>query len=539
MKVWKLRTIGILTLLSATWYLGWLLTVLNYHNFYISIPFAIGCILLGINILCSVINNWKLVNPIEIYAGMGRETNVAIIIPTLGEPIEMIARTVQSVLDQNWPKEKIVIIISDDSHRVDLKKKVEKLQLDTQASIIYNEPPLKNSILRKGEGKAGNLNSALDFVRQKYPRIKFIETRDADDLVGDKNFLRYCVGILTNDASVDFVQTIKEGIVSEGDPFGNQEPIFYRRTMLSKYAVNAAYPCGSGLVWSKEALEKIEGFSHWNLVEDLHTGYKIFQKGGKGVYLPIVGALGQISPEDIPNFYKQRGTWAVDSLRIFFWQNPLFAKGLSLEQKIQFLEVGTFYLLGPVMLVFIATILISLLFNIYPTTVDQMSYALHFWPYFALMELFLVVKGEGLTFESLWRSRQTWMGLAPVFTKAAILALIYGPNKKPSYKVTRKIHLHKWYWKQTLPQTLILIALTLSIFIQVMSKHNLTKIDFGSIFWACFFGVALLQTIQNGWFGLSLKKRFLTNLSNVANIEINSKISYSLFSNGRANKFSN
>jgi hypothetical protein len=47
----------------------------------------------------------------------------------------------------------------------------------------------------------------------------------------------------------------------------------------------------------------------------------------------IVGAVAQHAPEDVPNFYKQRGTWAIDTVRLILWRR---LKGLSLRQKAQF-----------------------------------------------------------------------------------------------------------------------------------------------------------------------------------------------------------
>ena len=89
--------------------------------------------------------------------------------------------------------------------------------------------------------------------------------------------------------------------------------MFYRGQMLARNAHNAAFPCGSGLVWHRDALLDIGGFPAWNLVEDLQSGVEALRRGWRSLYLPIVGAVGQIAPEDLPNFYKQRGTWAIDT----------------------------------------------------------------------------------------------------------------------------------------------------------------------------------------------------------------------------------
>ncbi len=506
MKVWKLRTSSVVIFLISIWYLEWLVKSINIQAWYISLPFFLASILLALNTLVSIVNHWRFKDPQIKLVKKGEEPLIGVLIPTYNEPIDMVIKTAKSVFDQNWPKNKIVLVISDDGHNNALRLAVQKLQSYYKALIFYHEPPLKNSPLRKGESKSGNLNSALEFLNTKFPEIEFIETRDADDLVGDKDFLRHCLGQLLADSEASFVQTIKECIVSEGDPFGNQEAVFYRRTMLAKYVCNAAFPCGSGLIWRKSHLERIDGFPAWNLVEDLQSGFEIYQKGGKGIHLPIVGAIGQIAPEDIPNFFKQRGTWALDSMRLFFWKNPFLTKGLTFMQKLQFLELELFYLLGFCTMTFAFTMFFILLFNIYPVNTSVASYTLHVWPYLVAMELFLVFRGDGLSYKSLWRSRQMWLGLAPIYIKASILALLYGPNKKPSYKVTRKTHQYGWYWRETLIQSVSVFGLSFALVYYITHLSNLSKIDLNSIFWACFFIIGLSKVVKNSWFGFSLRK---------------------------------
>ncbi len=54
------------------------------------------------------------------------------------------------------------------------------------------------------------------------------------------------------------------------------------------------------------------------------------------MYLPIVGAVGQHAPEDLPNVYKQRGTWALDTVRLMLWGD---LRGLTLRQRAHFAEM--------------------------------------------------------------------------------------------------------------------------------------------------------------------------------------------------------
>ena len=179
-----------------------------------------------------------------------------------------------------------------------------------KASLRYHRPPRPGDPRRHGEAKAGNLNSALALLP---PEIEFVETRDADDLVGDRHFLRETVGQLLAAENVAFVQTCKAGQVAPHDPFDNHQPHFFQCAMLSRYAANAVFPCGSGMVWRRKALHEIGDFPTWNLVEDLQSGLEALRRGWEGCYLPILGAYAQHSPEDLPNFVKQRGTWALDT----------------------------------------------------------------------------------------------------------------------------------------------------------------------------------------------------------------------------------
>ncbi|MFW6115472.1 MAG: glycosyltransferase [Chloroflexota bacterium] len=449
----------------------------------------------------TLVNQWEHSTPRPRAVPYGQEPRVAVIIPSYGEPSEMLYNTAVSVLEQDYPPDQITLVISDDGHRHAIRSVSRRLAAEfPEASVAYHEPPERGDPARRGEAKAGNLNSALNAIAATESPPSFIETRDADDLVGNPEFLRQAIGQLTADPQVAFVQTIKEAEVDPGDPFGNLEPLFYRNIMLAKHAANAMFPCGSGLVWRREALRDIGGFPTWNLVEDLQSGVEALRRGWRGVYLPIVGAVGQIAPEDIANSFKQRGTWAIDTIRLTLWAEK---QGLNLRQRIHFAEMGYFYyMLSFAVLIFAVTPVFPLAFDIYPVIAPQAEYALRLWPYAAAVELLLVSLADGLPYEDLWRARQTWLGLAPVYVKATIIALLYGPERKPTYRVTRKEHVHRWYWRETWPQMLLFLALIGAVVYHVMTRSLLETADLGSLFWAALFILTLSRTVRNSWYGL-------------------------------------
>jgi cellulose synthase (UDP-forming) len=388
----------------------------------------------------------------------------------------MVLRTIASVLRQDWPRERLAIVVSDDGHDRALAEAL------TCWPVLYHSPPPRFAPGRDGAAKAGNLNSAVEMLVAEHPELIYIETRDCDDELGSDEFLRQAVGQLEHDHSLAYVQTIKETQVSAGDPFNNREAMFYRGQMLSRNAADAAFPCGSGLVWRRSALEDVGLFPTWNLVEDLQSGVEALRRGWHSCYLPIVGAMGQHSPEDVPNVYKQRGTWAIDTVRLMIWGD---LRGLSI--------VGA--LLGYV-----------------PFKASGTSFLVHMLPIVLATEAWLLAINRPYNdrrsrqrhpIRELWRVRVIWSGLAPVFIKASVQAIVGGPARKPVYKVTRKHNDPRWHWGHTLPQTTVLLTVLITL---VYALRNGTTprltllIPF--VYWGGLYVALFAGFIARSWYGV-------------------------------------
>lgn len=491
--------------ITALWYDGWMLTSINWSALWLSGPFVAANLLVATISIVAFINNWQRSSPPERLVSVGAEYPVAVVITICGEPVTMVQRTACTVLTQDWPHHYLRLVLSDDGADEQVECLARALQkAHPAATVLYHRPPGRGTPERRGDAKAGNLNSALDLIKARFPEVAYMETRDADDEVGDPTFLRQCIGQLQADTTVAFVQTIKkEARVSVGDPFGNMETLFYRGSMLARHAANAVVPCGSGLVWRMAALETIGGFPTWNLVEDLQAGVEALRQGWRGLYLPIVGVVSQHAPEDIPNVYKQRGVWALDTMRLLLWRR---LGGLNLRQRLHFIGLGLFYLLSFALLCFVVVPMLSFVWHVYPLTTDEMAYAVHFWPFAAMLELFLVTLNGGRPYESLWRARQMWLGLAPVYARACIMALLTGPQRKPRYRVTRKVHRFHWYWRETLVQIVLTALLCASLTYGAMTTPLLTRFDLGSAFWASFLILGLGGFITKGWYGVAWRQ---------------------------------
>ena len=84
------------------------------------------------------------------------------------------------------------------------------------------------------------------------------------------------------------------------------------------------------------------GFASWNLVEDLTTSYELHSRGWRSFYYPHAVSLG-LAPADIWGVYRQRGQWALDTMRLFFWDNPLFKRGLPWQGRMSYLVIPLTY----------------------------------------------------------------------------------------------------------------------------------------------------------------------------------------------------
>lgn len=496
-----IRLAGALVLALMAFYLPWLFGHLNSSLPWLAWPFLAANAFSALCVTLSVINGWSTrVTPRRPLAGPD-VPEVAVIIPTWGEPVPMVLRTVLSVIEQDYPRERMHVVVSDDAHNPELAAALEGL------GVLYHEPAPRHSPGRDGAAKAGNLNSGLEMVLTRFPTVAYVETRDADDEVGNSQFLRHTVGQLEFDRRLAFVQTIKEAQVSAGDPFVNLDGQFYRCQMLSRNYANAVFPCGSGLVWRVRALEQIGGFPTWNLVEDLQSGVEALRRGWRSCYLTIVGAVGQHSPEDVANVFKQRGTWAIDTVRLSIW-GP--RRGLRLRQRLHFSETLLFYLHSFTVLVYVPCTALACL-GVFAVNASGLSCLLHLMPYALAAELRLFVLNQPFgdrrrrqrsPMRALWRLKLMWLGLAPVYIVACCKAILWGPRRKPIYKITRKSTEIRWYWRETLPHA-ILATLVPVGFLAGLALGTLPPVLLllTTGYWGLVNTAALAGFIMRGWFG--------------------------------------
>lgn len=272
--------------------------------------------------------------------------------------------------------------------------------------------------------KAGNLNHGL-----RATSGDFVAVVDADHQVRP-DFAHELLGYF-RDPMVGFVCTPQQFRGPPDDPLNNRELLFYRALQPSKDAANAAFSCGNAVVYRRGALDSIDGFSEWNLVEDLHTSYELHARSWRSVYHPRALSTGE-APSTASALAKQRHTWATDSLRIFFWDNPLWKRGLTMWQRLHYLHTTSFYLVAMCQVLFLLAPPLYLLFDVPVMRFDDVGeYALASGLYFGSVFLFLVAYGGrgGI------RAVQQVLFLAPTYLLACLRALL---PVRPRSRVTEK-----------------------------------------------------------------------------------------------------
>lgn len=340
---------------------------------------------------------------------------VDVFVTVCGESAAMVRETLEAALAIEYPHRTVIL----NDGRVAGKTGWEEIDALAKGLGVLC---LTRSVGRAG--KAANLNHGL-----RDSTADFVAVVDADHRV-DPAFAHELLGYF-DDPGVGFVCTPQQFHGPPEDPLNNREILFYRALQPSKDAANAAFSCGNAVVYRRSALNTIGGFSEWNLVEDLHTSYELHAQAWRSVYHPRALSVG-VAPSTASALAKQRLTWATDSLRIFFWDNPLLKRGLTLWQRLHYLHTTSFYLGAMCQVLFLLAPPLSLLFEVPVMRFDSVGeYAVAGGLYFGSVFLFLIAYGG----RSGIRAVQQVLFLAPTYLLACLRALA---RVRPASRVTEK-----------------------------------------------------------------------------------------------------
>lgn len=410
----RARLLALATLVTGTAYLVWLVDNRNPSHAIVGAVFVaaeLACLALFLTASFTV---WCLRYKPPEGLPPDRPFDVDVFVPVCGEPAEIVRATLARVSDIQW-NGRLMVYVLDDGGSEPVRELAQAYGF-RYLSRMGSDHPLKTA-------KAGNLNFGLS-----HSDGEFILVLDADEIPKPR-ILDVLAGYMRF-AKVAFIQSKQFFWVPEGDPFFSLDRVFYDAVQLGYDNYDNAISCGSGVLYRRAALKENNGFSSWNIVEDLTTSYDLHSLGWKSFYYPHAVTAG-LAPSDVWGVYRQRGQWALDTMRLFFWDNPLFKRGLAWSGRMSYLVIPLSYLSAGFVFPFF--------------------FAIPVWTYLtggsilAGSELeFVVIRGiyfvtMALALRSLFRKHeagrqfQMLAGLFPVYLLGTLRALIYPGWRKPEY----------------------------------------------------------------------------------------------------------
>jgi cellulose synthase (UDP-forming) len=397
---------------------------------------------------------------------------VGIFITVCGEPREVIEETVQAALAIDYQRFSVYILNDGYVANRSNWKEAEQIAEAYGVTCITRQQP--------GGAKAGNINNALRLTKEP-----FIVIFDADH-VPKPIFLREMMGYFI-DKKVAYVQSPQyyknhdENMVTGGA--WDQQALFFGAIMLGKDDTNTAFMCGTNMVLRRSALIEAGGMSEQSIAEDFLTSLLIHENGGKSVYVGKVLAEG-LAPEDFLSYYKQQFRWARGSLEVVFKYNPIFRKGLTFSQRLQYLASASFYMTGVVVVINALLPLVFLYTGLEPIAISTMNLALIFIPYIIVVLYTLQLTSNfSFTFRALSFSLSSF----PIHLKAIGQILI---GRKSGFAVTSKKKLSGNYAYLVIPHLvyigLVCIGITVGLFREGFSASVITNISWSFIYVAIF-----------------------------------------------------
>lgn len=238
---------------------------------------------------------------------------VTVTIPALNEE-NSICATLQSVLNLDYPKHKLEIIVINDGSTDNTKAIVENMmKTDSRIKLI-------NHTINKGKGES--MNEALAMAKGT-----FFTCLDADSFIKNdalKIMLPYFdepkVGVVLPLMKVKNPTTILEKI-QWCEYLLN---MFYKKIMSTIDCVHVAP--GPFSIYRKKLIKKLGGFAEKNITEDFEISLRLQKNHYKIVQL-FNTEVFTIVPKTIKSAYKQRNRWYKGTLlNLFNYKKMIFNK---------------------------------------------------------------------------------------------------------------------------------------------------------------------------------------------------------------------
>jgi len=440
--------VKILATILVLRYMYWRVTGLVYDGFFDYIgallllfaeSIAVGIYLLGVFTSLNILKR----QPIDLKDYDEADYPVVdVFIPTYNEPYDMLEKTALAALAFDYPKDKFNVCILDDGgtdqkcNDPDPKKAqaarerrayLKKFCEDTGAIYITRA--------RNEHAKAGNMNSALDYVSGDLLLIL-----DADHIPAPQ-FLQRTVGWFLKDPKMFLVQTPHS--FYNADPiernlkvFGttiSENDMFYRYILLGHDSWESAFFCGSAAVLRRSCLDELGGIAGETITEDAETAIKLHDRGYKSAYINEPMVRG-VQADDFASLVLQRIRWTQGMVQIFIIKNSFMSKGLKWYQMLSYFSATFFWFFAISRVIFYLAPLMFLFFGLKIYSADDIEMIAYVIPHIimaVMMSFFLYARVRNPFFSEIYETALSF------FTLPAIIETAMNP-RDPTFEVTPK-----------------------------------------------------------------------------------------------------
>jgi cellulose synthase (UDP-forming) len=412
--------------------------------------FVPAIILLGAELyalLVFVLGVFVVIDPVRRKPAMLRKDldhypTVDVFIPSYNEDDEILEATLTAAKHLRYPRDRFRVYLLDDGGTLQKRE-----QMDPEQAHDAQERHMRLRALcerigvnyltrdRNERAKAGNINAALGRTDGD-----LILVLDADH-VPTPGFLERTVGYFLEDPKLFLVQTphffinpdpVEKNLGTFGQ-MPSENEMFYGVIQPGLDKWNAAFFCGSAAVLRRQALEEIGGIAGSSITEDAETALDLHALGYNSVYVsePLVAGL---QPDTFDAFVGQRTRWSQGMTQIFVLKNPLFRRGLTIGQRLGYINSSFFWLFPFARLTFLLIPLAYLFggLQIFYATIDE--FAAYTIPHLIAM----LVVSNALYGHVRWPFiSELYEYVLSIFTFPAIISTILRP-RKPTFRVTVK-----------------------------------------------------------------------------------------------------
>ncbi len=326
-----------------------------------------------------------------------------------GEPLAMFEKTLEACANITYPHTTYLL---DDTRDRAFKAVAEK------HGAVWLE------LVGLPGAKAGKINRALELTNED-----FILVLDPDHIPFPE-FLDHTLGYF-QDEQIGFVQ-VSQAYYNQYRSFtasgaAEQTYNFYGPTQMSLFGYGCSVAIGANCTFRRRALQSIGGHGI-GLAEDLVTAIRLHAAGWKSIYNPVVISRGLV-PEDLGSFCKQQLKWSRGVFEVTFMELPRLFRKLSGWQRISYLTIGTYYLVGVTQLIF--TIIPFLYFStgVLPASMEFADFIIYGMPV-AICAVAIYMYMQRWLCDTATETGLHWRGMVlkfacwPVFLIGFLLALV-------------------------------------------------------------------------------------------------------------------